>query len=64
MEIKRYPNTPDCVINDYFENANERVWHQNEYCERFCKFRCLNGRYYKKRRSIEEEVQNENNIER
>lgn len=38
----------DCIINNFFIDANEPKFEQLKYCEQNCGFRCLNGKEYKK----------------
>ena len=38
----------DCIIWTMFQDANDPRWHQLEYCQKNCQYKCLNGKDYKK----------------
>ncbi|MFA6282316.1 MAG: hypothetical protein WCY05_07445 [Candidatus Omnitrophota bacterium] len=44
---KQYPRK-DCIIMDYFTDANEPDFLRREYCEKNCGLKCLNGESYKR----------------
>jgi len=39
----------DCIINEYFIDANNVCYLRAEYCEKNCNHKCLQGRDYKKK---------------
>lgn len=42
-----------CIIFDSFINANDKHYHQLEYCLKNCRLACLFGKKRQKHRSIE-----------
>lgn len=49
---KKYPRK-DCIIMDYFTDANEPDFFRREYCEKNCGLKCLKGEYYKLRETAQ-----------
>lgn len=47
MKIVKLP-VPNCIISDYFKDANDPEKERLRYCQKNCNYKCLNGLEYKK----------------
>ena len=47
--LKNLPKD-DCIINDYFIDANDPVKVRLEYCEENCRYKCYVSKDYKRRK--------------
>lgn len=45
--MKKFIRPENCIINDMFMDGNNPEFLRNEYCEKNCNYRCVNGKIYK-----------------
>lgn len=45
----------DCIINEFYRNANDPIYYRMEYCKKNCRYRCLNNADYKKKEGVNHE---------
>jgi len=48
MQNRKFKPAKDCIIHNYFKDANHRKYYIQEYCRKNCNYRCLKGLNYKK----------------